>query len=60
MYTFLIKDKVGQWFRSKLGFITKKEAEEEAAALAEYEFVDTIKIVEEDDEDLKHLKTHLN
>jgi hypothetical protein len=51
MYTFLIQDVHGQWFKSKLGFITKQEAEEEAAEIAEYAFVDTIKVVEEDDYD---------
>ena len=51
MYTFLIKDVHGQWFKSELGFITKKEAEEEAAEIAEYAFVDTVQVVEEDDYD---------
>ena len=60
MYTFIIKDKNDQWFRSKLGFITKKEAEEEAAQLSEYEFVDIIKVLHEDDEELIKLTTYLN
>lgn len=51
MYTFLIKDVHGQWFKSELGFITKQEAEEEAAEIAEYAFVDTVQVVEEDDYD---------
>jgi hypothetical protein len=51
MYTFLIQDVHGQWFKSKLGFITKQEAEEEAAGIAEYNFVEVIKIVEEYDDD---------
>ena len=51
MYTFIIKDVHGQWFKSKLGFITKQEAEEEAAWVAEYNFVEIIKVVEEDDYD---------
>lgn len=54
MYTFLIKDVHGQWFKSELGFITKKEAEEEAAEIAEYAFVDTVQVVEEDDYDYIH------
>ena len=51
MYTFLIQDVHGQWFKSDLGFITKQEAEEEAAAIAEYDFVEIVQVVEEDDYD---------
>jgi len=51
MYTFLIQDVHDQWFKSKLGFITKQEAEEEAAGIAEYDFVKVIKVVEEYDDD---------
>lgn len=60
MYTFIIKDKQGHWFKSKLGFITKKEAEDEAFILTKYEFIETIKVVDEDDEELKNLKIYLN
>lgn len=62
MYTFIIKDVYGQWFKSKLGFITKQEAEEEAAEIAEYSFVDTVKVVDEDDPDYTNFdnKTKLN
>ena len=62
MYTFLIQDVHGQWFKSKLGFITKQEAEEEAAGLAEYDFVKVVKIVEEYDDDYInfHKKISLN
>ena len=62
MYTFIIKDVHGQWFKSKLGFITKQEAEEEAAWVAEYNFVEIIKVVEEDDYDFInfHRKISLN
>jgi hypothetical protein len=62
MYTFIIKDVHGQWFKSELGFITKQEAEEEAAWVAEYNFVEVIKVVEEDDYDFInfHKKNNLN
>ena len=62
MYTFIIKDVHGQWFKSELGFITKQEAEEEAAWVAEYNFVEVIKVVEEDDYDFInfHKKDNLN
>jgi len=62
MYTFLVKDVHGQWFKSKLGFISKQDAEEEAAEIAEYEFVDVVQVVEEDDYDYTHFhsKTKLN
>jgi len=62
MYTFIIKDVHGQWFKSKLGFITKQEAEEEAAWVAEYNFVEIIKVVEEDDYDFINFykKNNLN
>jgi len=62
MYTFLVKDVHGQWFKSELGFITKREAEEEAAEIAEYGFVDTVQVVEEDDYDYINFykKTKLN
>lgn len=62
MYTYIIKDIYGQWFKSKLFFITKQEAEEDAAAVAEYKFVDVIKVVEEDDEEYTRFykKTKLN
>ena len=52
MYTFIIKDKQGHWFKSKLGFITKKEAEDVVFILTKYEFIETIKVVDEDDEEL--------
>lgn len=62
MYTYIIKDVHGQWFKSKFGFFTKQEAEEDAAGVAEYAFVDTVKVVDEDDYDYIHLdeKTKLN
>jgi hypothetical protein len=62
MYTFIIKDVHGQWFKSKLGFITKQEAEDEAAEVAEYSFVEIIKVVEEDEYDFTnfHRKNNLN
>lgn len=62
MYTYIVKDIHGQWFKSELGFITKKEAEEDAAEIAEYAFVDTVQVVEEDDYDYINLykKTKLN
>jgi len=62
MYTFIIKDVHGQWFKSELGFITKQEAEEEAAWVAEYNFVEIVKVVEEDDYDFInfHKKDNLN
>lgn len=62
MYTYIVKDIYGQWFKSKFFFITKQEADEEAAGVAEYDFVDTIKVVDEDDYDYIYLnsKTKLN
>jgi hypothetical protein len=62
MYTFIIKDVHGQWFKSELGFITKQEAEEEAAWVAEYNFVEIVKVVEEEDYDFInfHKKDNLN
>ena len=60
MYTFLIQDVHGQWFKSKLGFITKEEAEDEATLMADYGFVDLIKVIDEDDEFLKHIPEKLN
>ena len=41
---------------------TKKEAEEEAAEIAEYAFIDTVQVVEEDDYDYINFykKTKLN
>lgn len=62
MYTFLIQDVHGQWFKSRLGFITKQEAEDEAAEIEEYDFVKKIQVVEEDDYDYTHFyqKNKLN
>lgn len=62
MYTFLIQDVHGQWFKSRLGFITKQEAEDEAAEVKEYDFVKKIQVVEEDDYDYTHFyqKNKLN
>ena len=62
MYIYIVKDIHGQWFKSKLFFITKQEANEEAAEIAEYEFVDTVKVLEEDDDEYLRFnkKTKLN
>ena len=62
MYTYIIKDVHGQWFKSKYGYITRQEAEEDAASVVEYAFVDLVQVVEEDDYDYTHFneKTKLN
>ena len=41
-------------------YLTKQEAEEEAMIIADYEFVDLVKILDENDEFLKHIPEELN
>lgn len=62
MYTYVVKDRSGNWFQSKYYFITKHEAEAEAAEIAEYEFVDQVEVLDEDDEELRklHKRTKIN
>ena len=55
MYTYVVKDRSGNWFKSKYYFITKHEAESEAAEIAEYDFVAQVEVFDEDDEELGKL-----
>ena len=60
MYTYIAKDIYGNWFLSKWTFATEKIAKEEAAEIAEYEFISMVKVVKTDSEELKNIKTYLN
>lgn len=60
MYTYIAKDKQGVWLVSRWTFATKKAAEEEAAEIAEYDFITQVKVLKTDSEELKDLKTYIN
>lgn len=60
MYTYIAKDTQGNWFLSKWTFGNRKAAEEEAAEIAEYEFITEVRVVKTDSEELKNIKTYIN
>jgi hypothetical protein len=60
MYTFAVRDKQGNWFLSQWTFKSKKAAEEEAAHLAEYDFITEIRVFKKDSKELTNLKSYLN
>jgi hypothetical protein len=60
MYTYVVKDKQGNWFLSQWKFSSAKAAEEDAAHIAEYDFIDLVKIVKCDSSEIKNLKPRLN
>lgn len=56
LYTYLVRDITGRWFKSRYFYFTKEEAVEEAMGVFEYDFVERIQVLDEDDEDLKNFE----
>ena len=60
LYTFIVKDIYGNWFTCRSFFTSKQMAEDAALDVAEYQFIDLVRVMNSDENIIKQTKSNLN